>query len=186
MSSRSAPEETLLDGNRGRVARPHPNLLKYYLALSALAGPAFPFVLIPLVLKYKTLRYMFAREGVTMRWGALFRREIHVNYSRLQDIHLSSNVLERWLNLAKVQLQTASGSAKPEMVLEGLGDYESVRGFLYRRMHGDAGETTAPRRSADGEDALVIGLREVAAEMAAIRSMLAELAAPGTDRNGEP
>jgi putative membrane protein len=47
-----------------------------------------------------------------MRWGILFRREISLTYARIQDIQLSSNLVERWLGLAKIQLQTASGSSR--------------------------------------------------------------------------
>ena len=81
-----------------------------------------------------------------MGWGILFRREINLTYSRIQDIHLVSNIVERWLGLARIQIQTASGSAKAEMTLAGLLQFERVRDFLYSRMRGarDAGTATTP------------------------------------------
>ena len=153
------------------IHRPHANLLKYYVLTSLLLGPFFPVLLIPRILKYRTLRYEFDREGVSMGWGALFRREVRLNYSRLQDIHLQSNVIERWFELARVELQTASGSAKPEMVLVGIPEFEQVRDFLYQRMHGESDEPDAEAASSD--DALADVLGQVADELAAIRQLLA-------------
>jgi len=99
-------------------------------------GPFFVFALVPLYFRYHTLRYEFDDEGVSMRWGVLFRREIHLTYARIQDIHLTSNVVERWLGLGRVLVQTASGSSKAEMTIEGLREFEAVRDFLYARMRG--------------------------------------------------
>lgn len=33
--------------------------------------------------RYHTMRYKFSDDGVSMRWGILFRREIIVNYARI-------------------------------------------------------------------------------------------------------
>ena len=65
-----------------------------------------------------------------MRWGILFRREVSLTYRRIQDIHLRSGILQRWLGLADILVQTASGSAGAEMTIEGLQEYEQVREFL--------------------------------------------------------
>jgi membrane protein YdbS with pleckstrin-like domain len=159
-----------------RLERPHPNLLKYYALQSLLLGPFFPLALIPLFFKYHTLRYRFDEQGISMRWGILFRREISLNYARIQDIHLASNIVERWLGLGRVQVQTASGSAAAEMTIEGLREYESVRDYLYSRMRGARrlrGERPPqPPRPAGADDAVAAALREVAAELAAVRRTL--------------
>lgn len=116
--------------------QPDPALLRYYAIGSLALGPFFFVVLIPSYFKYHTLRYEVEDEGITMRWGILFRKEVSLTYARIQDIHLSSNFLERWLGLAKIQVQTASGSSTAEMVIEGLTDYGAIRDFLYERMRG--------------------------------------------------
>lgn len=116
--------------------QPDPALLRYYAIGSLALGPFFFVVLIPSYFKYHTLRYQVEDEGITMRWGILFRKEVSLTYARIQDIHLSSNFLERWLGLAKIQVQTASGSSSAEMVIEGLTDYGAIRDFLYERMRG--------------------------------------------------
>ncbi|MFQ5528264.1 MAG: PH domain-containing protein [Thermoanaerobaculia bacterium] len=154
--------------------RPHPNLYKYYILESLVLGPFFFIALIPRTFRFRTLRYHWDEKGITARWGVLFRREISLDFERIQDIHLSSNLFERWLGLAKVQVQTASGSSQAEMTIEGLPDYAEVRDFLYARMRGARRtETVAPPGEAVATDEVVRALRETAAELKALREELA-------------
>jgi putative membrane protein len=118
------------------IERPHSKLMTYYFICCALTVPLFPILIIPHYFRYHTMRYRFDAEGVSMRWGILFRREVILNYSRIQDIHLQSNFIERWLGLGRVLIQTASGSATAEMTVEGLLEFEAVRDFLYTKMRG--------------------------------------------------
>jgi uncharacterized membrane protein YdbT with pleckstrin-like domain len=163
------------------IQRPAPNLFTYYLLSSFVLGPLFFVLLIPLYFRYHTLRYRFDEEGISMRWGILFRREINLTYARIQDIHLRSNFVERWLNLARVEVQTASGSSGAEMTLEGLLEFEAIRDYLYTRMRGSRdlrdAATRAPAASAGVDTAamqeLALTLREVASELRAVREALA-------------
>ena len=155
--------------------RPAPKLLTYYLLSSFLAGPGFPVLMAYLYFRFQTLRYDVDEEGLTMRWGILFRREVSLTYARIQDIHLTSNVVERYLGLAKVQLQTASSSAQAEMSIEGIPFFEPLRDFLYARMRGAREEQPQPAALAAAggpPDALAAALREVAAEVRALRAEL--------------
>ena len=140
------------------ISRPHKSLMKYYVLIALLSGPAFPFVLLPLFFKYETLRYRFDAEGVAMTWGVLFRREIYLTYRRIQDIHLTRNILQRWMGLATVSIQTASGSSMPEMSIDGILQAAELRDFLYAKMRGGHGETsaaapndTSPRPASDDD-----------------------------------
>jgi len=116
------------------IERPHPQLWKYYLLTCLVIPPLFPILILPMWFRYHTLRYKFTKEGISMSWGILFRREVIIQYARIQDIHLRSNLVERWLGLARVLVQTASGNSSAEMTLEGLTEFESVRDFLYDRI----------------------------------------------------
>lgn len=157
------------------IQRPHPQLWKYYL-LSCLAfPPAFPFLILPMWFRYHTLKYKFTNEGISMSWGILFRREVIIQYARIQDIHLRSNVVERWLGLAKVLVQTASGNAAAEMTLEGLTEFEAVRDFLYARMRGVKDPQHAAPVSVSTsppEAELAATLKEVAMELRLLRESL--------------
>lgn len=119
-----------------QVTRPDRALLTYYMIIALLSNVALPVVLLPLIFKYETLRYRFDDEGIAMSWGFLFRREIHLTYRRIQDIHLTRNLLQRWLGLATVSVQTASGSSSPEMNIEGIPQADALRDFLYFKMRG--------------------------------------------------
>jgi putative membrane protein len=160
------------------IERPHPNLLTYYALMSLLAGPFFFVLLGYLYFRYHTMRYRFDDHGVNMRWGILFRREVSLAYARIQDIHLTSNVVERWLGLAEVKLSTASGSTSAEMVIEGRQDFELVRDFLYSRMRGVQDPPRAAGPAAPGgtlaapSDPVVAALRQVSEDLRALREAL--------------
>ena len=99
-------------------------------------GP-FAIILGPLYFfRYSTLRYRFDEEGIQMRVGVLSRREVNLTYARVQDIHLKSGFIQRWLGLADIQIQTASGATGAELVIEGFKEFEALRDFLYTRMRG--------------------------------------------------
>ena len=156
------------------IERPDPKLLTYYALQCLVTGPLFFVLIVPHYFRYHTMRFRFDDEGISMRWGILFRREIHLTYARIQDIHLVSNFVERWLGLARLQIQTASGSSKAEMTLEGILEYEAVRDFVYSKMRGFRAFPVAPaaRTDAPHEDALAPLLQEIAAELRAIRIRL--------------
>ena len=159
------------------IERPDPSLLTYYVLACLVVPPLFPFLVVPMYFRYHSMRYKFTDEGISMSWGILFRRQIIINYARIQDIHLRSNIVERWLGLAKVLVQTASGSSGAEMTLEGLKEFEAVRDFLYSKMRGvkdPAHKATAASThatvTADAE--LAAALREVARELRETRLAL--------------
>lgn len=172
------------------IERPHPRLLTYYLLVAAVIPPLFPIVIVPLYFRYHTLRYRFTDEGISMRWGILFRREVIIQYARIQDIHLRSNVVERWLGLARVLVQTASGNSAAEMTLEGLQEFEAVRDFLYARMRGVKDRTPPVQVAGSGGSAgstgdaeLATALRDVAAELRQVRLLL-EARQPTAEEKG--
>ena len=180
----AAMTDPAVDRQIQAIERPDPSLLKYYL-LSALAfPPAFPFIALPLYFRYHTMRYRFTDDGISMRWGILFRREIIVNYARIQDIHLKSNIVERWFGLARILVQTASGSSSAEMTIEGIKEFEPLRDFLYARMRGvkdhHTPSTSSPTSAVPPTESaeLAAALRETAAELRAVREEIARHRAP--------
>ena len=134
--------------DRDSVTRPDAALLKYYLIVAALTLAGFPFVILPLFFKFKTLKYRFDDKGVSMSWGILFHREIYLTYRRIQDIHVTRNLVHRWLGLAAVAVQTASGTSGAEMTIEGIRNPEALRDFLYARMRGARDESEEATRGA--------------------------------------
>ena len=121
------------------ITRPHADLMKHYFIIALCTVFGFPFAIWPLWFKYMTLRYRFDDEGVAMAWGVLFKKEIYLTYRRIQDIHVTRGIIQRWLGLASVAVQTASGSGGAEMTIEGVKEYDALRDFLYRKMRGAKG-----------------------------------------------
>lgn len=155
------------------IERPVPALFVYYVFLSLSGGPLFPLVLLVLYFRYHTLRYHFDDEGLSMRVGVLFRREMHVTYAKMQDIHLSRGLLERWLGIGTVRVQTAGAGAMGDLTVVGTRRAEAIRDYLYAcmrgvRERGDAAETAA---GSPGDAAALLG--QIARELELTRAALA-------------
>jgi putative membrane protein len=175
MDARDTEVPTSASFDPNTIERPAPVLLKYYLLMSLLTGPAFPFVFLGFFCKYATLKYKFDDEGVSMSWGVLFRREIHLTYRRIQDIHLDRNIVQRWMGLATVGIQTASGSARPEMSIEGILNPEVLRDYLYAQMRGARGERPDGRGVESADNSPSGGPDEVLSLLREIRDSLRQL-----------
>jgi putative membrane protein len=172
----------------GSITRPDPSLLTYYLVVALLTLVGFPFVFLPLLFKYHTLKYAFDDKGVSMSWGILFHRQIYLTYRRIQDIHVSRNIIHRKLGLAAVAVQTASGSAGAEMTIEGIRHPEVLRDYLYSQMRGakeeiDDGDEGGAERPDD--EALTL-LTEIRDQLRALREQRGEEAAEQKDASKPP
>lgn len=157
------------------LKRPDDHLLTLYIIYAALALVAFPIAFVPLYFKFKTLRYRFDDEGVAVSWGLLWRKETYLTYARIQDIHVTRNIFERWLGLGTVEIQTASGSAAAAESIVGVRQFNEIRNYLYAHMRG---HRTQARGSSDSGtfvespiDAALMGIRD---ELRAARTILEE------------
>jgi uncharacterized protein len=162
------------------IRRPDPALMRYYILVALLTVVGFPFVIFPMIIRYYTLRYQFDDKGVSMSYGWLFQKQVYLTYRRIQDIHVTRNILHRWLGLASVALQTAAGSSNAEMTIEGILNPEPLRDYLYVKMRGARDETGANKSEsaavADGstphDEALGL-LREIRDNLRAVRERTA-------------
>ena len=122
------------------LERPEPALWRLYLIRSVLSGPAIFITLPVLWFRYYTLRYRFDAEGIHMKVGILFRREVNVTYARIQDIHLNSGIIQRWLRPPRFGERRRSPHAAAARVT-GMKDFHETQwpvrlGFL---IAGEAG-----------------------------------------------
>ena len=153
------------------LEKPSRSLLWLYLIRSLFGGPLVILIFPMMLVRYLTLRYSFDDQGVSMRHGILFRREVNVTYARIQDIHLTSGILQRWLGLADLQIQTASGSAGAEITIEGLAEFEAIRDFLYARMRGTSARVASAPRETGGDEAVAL-LHEIARDVRSVRELM--------------
>lgn len=154
--------------------------MTYYLIVALLTTVGFPFAILPLYFKYRTLQYRFDDKGISMSYGVLFKREIYLTYRRVQDIHVTRNFIQRWLGLSTVSVQTAAGSSSAEMTIEGILQPELLRDYLYQKMRGahdvHPGEPQTgsqplqwPASSAPADEALAL-LRDIRDQLRNIRT----------------
>jgi putative membrane protein len=138
------------------IKRPEKGLMVLYVLTALLSCFMFPIVLLPLFFRYETLRYRFDDEGVFMSYGILFRREMQLTYARMQDIHLSQNFIERWLNIGTVTIQTAGSGSASNMAIVGVRNSDLIRDYLYVRMRGVREHKAVPT----GNDAVLAEIRD--------------------------
>jgi putative membrane protein len=100
--------------------------------------------------------------------GLIFRKESYITYTRMQDIHLSRGLLERWFGLGTIEVQTAAGSSEAEIKVEGLALYNELRDYLYTRMRG----VHTPAAAAKPSDGSASVLAEIRDELRALRAEL--------------
>lgn len=163
-----------LKPGKPKIDTPSRSLLTYYLLVSLFGGPLV-LLLFPLNwIRFKTLRYELQDSGIRMSVGLLFRQEVIVAYRRIQDIHVSHNIIQRWLGISSVSIQTASGNAMPEIVVEGVETPDHLRDWLYERMRGAKSGGSETSVSSEAQNAAVSGSSdEVTMLLRGIRDNLA-------------
>lgn len=146
------------------IVRPEPQLLVMYILFSLAGFCLAPLLFIPLYFRYHTLWYRFDGSGVSMGYGLLFRRELQLTYARMQDIHLSQNILERWLGIGTVTVQTAGSGEAGNLTILGVKAFDEIRDYLYAKMRGIRAE--GPDEAQPGIDAVLKDIRDALVEAA--------------------
>lgn len=155
----NSTELAALEQRVHHITRPEPQLLWLYALTSLAAFCAAPLLLVPLYFRYHTLWYRFDASGVSMGYGILFRRELQLTYARMQDIHLSQNILERWLGIGTVTVQTAGSGNAGNLTIVGVKDFNAIRDYLYAKMRGVRAEHETPP-GAESPEQLLVEIRD--------------------------
>lgn len=150
------------------ITRPDDRLLPLFVIYAVLSTVGFIVMMPFLYFRFITLRYRFDQEGIAVSYGLLWRKETYLTYARIQDIHVSRNIFERWLGLGTVEIQTAAGSSSAEQKIQGVTQYETIRNFLYARMRGHIDAPSVNGGPTPVEETL-LGIRN---ELQAIREHL--------------
>lgn len=171
------------------------------LPVGAVAG-SFLLGFVALLIRFYTLKYQIDDQGIRKSEGLINRKESYLTFARVQDIHLDRTLLDRWMGIGTISVQTASGQATPEAKLIGLSHSEEIRDALYRRLRkvqglvggefedegADAVETPAAPAglavSAAGSEELTALLSSLASETARLRDAVEKLAEARAKQGG--
>lgn len=133
-------------------------LLPLLVVLFASGGASYEFwtalVLVPAVgasiMQYCVFRYRLDPEELVVRTGIFARSERHIPYDRIQNIDLVQNPLHRWLDVAVVRIETASGGT-PEAVIRVLSQaaIDEMRQQVFARRSRTGPAPEAPESATD-------------------------------------
>lgn len=70
--------------------------------------------------RYSTTRYWIAAAGISHHTGLLSTKDTNVPFDRIQAIDVQQGVLQRWLNVQRVDVQTGAGGKGGEISLPAL------------------------------------------------------------------
>ena len=127
---------------------------------------------------YRSLRYEVQDDEVVVNAGIWTKSVKHVPYRTVTNMQVKRDVVDRWLGIGTLNIQTAgmSGQTGAEERLVGLSNvqevYESVAAEL-RRFRGGMAPTQADVE-VESAAAPPAGLGEILAEVRAIRKSLEE------------
>ncbi|MEM8985001.1 MAG: PH domain-containing protein, partial [Pseudomonadota bacterium] len=89
--------------------------------LSMIGAAIIAVTLIYAVAMYLNTRFRFGNERIMLRTGVFSRKQLDVEYARIQALNLSANPIYRWLGVNTVTIDSA-GSTDSEIVLPAVND----------------------------------------------------------------
>jgi putative membrane protein len=73
-------------------------------------------------LYYKTYYYDIKEDSIVIRKGVWFKSQIAFNYSRIQDVYIDQDILDKIFGLYDVHLATAAITSGPLAHIDGLDE----------------------------------------------------------------
>ncbi|MGM0366087.1 MAG: PH domain-containing protein [Actinomycetota bacterium] len=80
---------------------------------------------------YRQAEYSIREEGVNMRWGVIWKKQVTVPYPKITNVDITRGPLERFWGIATVHLQTAGAGGqqgqKAELKLPGIENPDYIK-----------------------------------------------------------
>jgi len=88
---------------------------------------------------YDTIVYKLTENEITWRRGVWFKKTGIVPYNRITNIDIAQGPISRKLGIAALKIQTAgySGQAGAEIKIEGIEEFEELRGLIMGFVKGE-------------------------------------------------
>lgn len=137
------------------------------LGISSTELPFWTFVILFLInavyvlwlyLEYKSYIYYFTTSSVVIKHGVINTERHVVPYENIQDIRISRAIIERFLNLATVQIETAAhGSYIAKYLIPSVSNYRSIVNHIMEKTKQLAEKTEKRKRSGNDEIISLLG-----------------------------
>lgn len=148
------------------------------------------FALAVIRLDFEKRWYLVTDRSLRVREGVLKIREMTITFANIQNIAISQGPIQRLLGIADLRVDTAGGGARTSkeegkenlhgVHFRGVNNAEEIRELINRRLRelkdsglGDLEERARPPMAAPNTIVLTGPLREVLAEVTALRRTIA-------------
>jgi putative membrane protein len=123
---------------------------------------------------YRSLSYEIGDEQVIVHQGVLTRAVKHVPYRTVTNITVKRGLIDRWLGLGTLEIQTAgmSGTQQAEQSLAGLADPQQVYDLVVAQLHRFRGGMAPTQAGAEAPGSAGETLVALLVEVRAIREVL--------------
>jgi membrane protein YdbS with pleckstrin-like domain len=124
----------------------------------------------------RSLSYEIRDNEIIVRQGVLTRAVKHVPYRTVTNITVRRGLIDRWLGIGTLEIQTAgiSGTHQAEQTLVGLVDVDELYDLVVARLHRFRGGMSPTQAEAEAPHSTDDTLVALLAEVRAIRRALEE------------
>jgi membrane protein YdbS with pleckstrin-like domain len=99
-------------------------------------------ILIPVIIwipaAFRVLEYSIDDEGVKMRGGVVWKKQVTVPYSKITNVDITQGPLQRYYSIGTIHVQTAGAGGKQgekaELKVTGIRKLEEVRDIIINKV----------------------------------------------------
>lgn len=99
-------------------------------------------IMIPVIIwipaAFKVLQYSIDDEGVKMRGGVVWKKQVTVPYSKITNVDITQGPLQRHYKIGTIHVQTAGAAGKQgekaELKVTGIRKLEEVRDIIIKKV----------------------------------------------------
>ena len=124
-------------------------------------------------LEYKYFIYYFTTSSVIIKKGVINTERHVIPFERIQDIQVSRSLLERFLNLASIKIETAAyGSHVTKQLIPSVSNYRSIVTHIMEKRRKMTGKAQKDKLTENQQ--MVELLKELVTEVKALKNVLSK------------
>ncbi len=99
-------------------------------------------IMIPVIIwipaAFRALEYYIDDEGVKMKGGVVWKKQVTVPYSKVTNVDVTQGPLQRYYNIGTIHVQTAGAGGKQgekaELKINGIRELDKVRDTIIKKV----------------------------------------------------